>query len=109
MSLYSQYIKEREDFEIVETNEGFATFKCVGPECYIRDIYVTSQGRKAGHASFMADKISSLAKERGCQFLVGTVCPQSKGATESLMVLLAYGFRLVKSDTNLIYFKKDLI
>jgi len=30
MSLYGQYIKLREGFEIIETNEGFVTYKIEG-------------------------------------------------------------------------------
>lgn len=108
MSLYGDYIREREGFEIVESEHGFATYLISGEECYIRDIYVTPEGRKSGLASQMADEISVIAKEKGCTYLLGTVSPVAKGATTSMKVLLAYGFEVFKSDSNMIYLVKGI-
>lgn len=107
-SLYAQYVLEREGFQTVETSKGFATYKIEGQECYIRDIYVTPDARKDNIASLMADKITLIAKDKGCRYLAGTVAPNAKGATDSISVLIAYGFKLLKSDTNLIYFFKEI-
>ena len=108
MSLYSQYIKEREDFDTIESDKGFATFKCVGNECYLRDIYVTPAYRNSNIASQMADKISEIAKERKCTYLIGTISANTNKPTESLKVLLAYGFKLIKSTPELVYMVKEL-
>lgn len=108
MSHYSEYVKEREGFETLEISAGFATYLIQGQECYIRDIYVKPELRKDNVASLMADKISLIAKEKGCRYLLGTVSPVAKGATESLKVLVNYGFKILKSDTQLIYFVKEL-
>ena len=109
MSFYANYIKEREGFEMVETDRGFATYRILGEEVYIRDIYVHSDFRQTGEASRIADMIAEIAKLQGCKHMAGTVCPSAKGSTESLKVLLGYGFKLFKSQDDFIIFKKELV
>lgn len=108
LSNYGKYLFEREGAEIVEDNNGFATFKVTGDVCYIMDIYVVPEKRKFNVAGGYADQISDIAKLRGCKRLLGTVSPAAKGSTTSLKVLLGYGFTLDSSDSNMIYFFKEL-
>lgn len=107
-SLYGQYLEEREDMGIVENDYGFATFKMNQEECYIRDLYVVPEARKKHIASALADQIVELAKENGCKYLTGTVCPAAKNSNESIKVLMAYGMSLHSASQNLIIFKKDI-
>lgn len=107
-SLYARYIHEREEMGCVEAEHGFATYRVNLAQCYIRDIYVEPAYRKTGLASELADKITEIAKSRGCSYLTGSVAPEATGSTESLKVLLAYGFKLYKIDTNLIWFIKEI-
>ena len=108
ISLYGQYIKERENFEIVEDESGFATYKISGNECYIRDIFVKPEFRKMNLASKYADEIAAIAKEQGCTHLSGTVAPQANGSTQSVQVLLSYGFKVARSTNDLIIFVKEI-
>lgn len=107
-SLYGQYISEREGFEIIENEHGFATYQVDKTRCYIRDIYVSRETRQMNLASQMADEVAIKAKSLGCTHLVGSVCPQAKCSTASLKVLLAYGFKLESARDNLIIFTKEL-
>lgn len=107
-SLYSSYIYEREGKEIVESEKGFATYNYINNGCYIQDIYVKPEFRKEGIASKMADQIAEIAKSKGYKKLFGSVCPSANGSTESLKVLLAYGFKLSESSNNFIILEKDL-
>jgi len=107
-SNYSLYLKERENREIFEDEKGFATYSFSEDSCYIQDIFVKEEHRKEGIASYYADKISEIAREKGCKYLTGSVCPMAHGSTESLKVLLGYGFKLESSINNFIFFKKEL-
>lgn len=107
-SLYAKYIKERENFSIIEDEYGFATYNIAGDECYIRDIYVLPEHRKSNVASCYADRISEIAREQGCKYLTGTVAPSANGSTTSIKVLLGYGFRLLESQIDKIIFVKEL-
>lgn len=107
-SLYSEYIQERENKSIVEHDKGFATYKIIGLECYIIDIYVKPEARKEGLASKMADEITEIAKSKGCKILSGSVYPAANGSTESLKVLLAYGFKLHDAQNGMISMYKEI-
>lgn len=110
MSLYADYIKERTHKSIIERPEGFAVFYCtqLGDEkaCYIEEIYVRPEDRCLKVASAMADLIADGARKQGCKWLLGSVCPEAKGATASVQVLIAYGFELLEISGPLILFKK---
>lgn len=107
-SLYAQYIEERANKYILETEIGFATFS-YGPEhVYLEDVYIVPEHRNLKNASKFADEVALIAKEQGKKQLISSVCPQANGSTTSLKVLLGYGFELLNSDNNLIYFVKDI-
>lgn len=108
--MYGDYIKERLGDEIVERDEGFATYRYIerdGIPCvYIVDIYVRPDFRKTNIASEMADEI--VRKSGTCKRLLGTVCPSARGSTESLKVLLGYGMSLHSCQNDLIIFRKEI-
>jgi ribosomal protein S18 acetylase RimI-like enzyme len=110
MSLYASYLKERiPEVEIIEEDFGFITYQLDSHECYIKDIYVVPEQRKNHKASSLADRVTAIAKEKGCKILTGTVCPSAKGADASLKILIAYGMSLHSSVNNLIIFKKEIV
>lgn len=111
MSHFADYIKERENREIIEDDHGFATYAYVGEglkECYIIDIYVVPDHRNGHFATEMADKIAEKAKKDGCTVLSGTVDPTTNGANDSLWVLLKYGMTLAGVSNGIIWFRKEL-
>ena len=108
MSLYSKYVEERLGKCVYETSLGFATYIIKGEECYIEDIFVLDEARKTGHAAWIADKITEIAKNEGCTYLTGSVVPSANGSTTSLKVLLAYGFKLHSCKENFIIFTKEI-
>lgn len=106
--MYLDYVKEREGFETLETEHGFAIFKIKGEECYIKEIYVKKEFRKEKRASSMADKIAAEAKAEGCKILSGSVSLECGDPTASIQVLLAYGFKVYQFHSNLLWFVKHL-
>ena len=113
MSLYSQYLTERTNDEIIETGGGFATFRFITNEhgdkdVYIIDIFVVPEHRRKGLAAALADQVVACAKERGCKRVIGTVVPSTKGSTASINVLIGYGMTLHSAANDLIVFFKDI-
>lgn len=108
MSLFGDYIKEKDGKCIYETNLGFITYEFLGEACYIEHIYVVPSARRDGIGSEMADHVSILAKSKGCKFLTGTVRPSAIGSTDSTLALIEYGFKLMQSQNDAIYFAKEL-
>ena len=108
-SLYGQYIAEREDKEIIESKDGFATYKIFeNGECYLQDLYVVPDMRKSGLATEMANKVVEIAKENGCHTLLGSVCVDGNGATRNMKVFLAYGMQIDKIIGNMIFLRKKI-
>jgi len=109
MSLWADYIKEREGTYTLEYPEqGFATYTFSGTECYIRDLYVSPVARKQGTATALANEISDIAKLRDCKTLTGTVCVGAKGDTASMKIFLQYGMKLHSVSGNMLVLSKDL-
>lgn len=107
-SLHGQYLKERENKEIIESEKGFATFFFENDYVYLEDIFVNKKHRRSGECYKMADEVAKIAKEKGYKKMLGSVCPSAPSSTESLQVLINYGFKLASSTDNMIYFIKNL-
>lgn len=108
MSLYADYLQECGHVSIIETDKGFVTYRIMGQECYIPDIYIVPEHRKSHGASELADKVTEEAKKHGCSILTGSVNMNIKDPTRSLSVLLAYGFKVLKSSETGIILGKDI-
>lgn len=110
MSLYAEYLREKTEDQILETNDGFATYRYIDfheeKAVYIIDIYVIPSKRQKNIASQLADEIVALSP--GCKYLLGSVIPSNKSSTISLKVLLGYGMNLDSCSTDFILFKKEL-
>lgn len=109
MSHYADYIREKTDKFIVETDKGFVTYSYwPNNKVYLEDIYIAPDFRKSHHASDMADTVARTAKSKGCTVMVGSVIPSTKNSTISLKVLLNYGMNLVSSSQDIIFFEKEI-
>jgi len=107
-SLFAKYKEERESAIVVETEHGFATAKLLEDFLYIEDIYVVPEKRKSGIASILADELCAKAKNLGYKQVLGSVCLDANNPTSSLKVLLAYGFKLHSTNSNMIYLSKEI-
>lgn len=108
MSLYADYIKERENKETVESELGFATYSFIKDGAYIVDIYVKPEYRKSHVASDLANQVTEIAKKKGLKKLFGSVVPSANGSTASLKALFSYGFKLVNSANDFIWLEKEI-
>lgn len=107
MSMRADFIKEHRGDETLATERGYAEYRYLGEkQVYIVDIYVKPEFRQTGEAAAIADHIVSLAKQRGCTELLGTVELSANNSRDSMRTLLAYG--MSPQGTGLVIFKKDL-
>ena len=108
-SLYAQYLKERTNRGILETEDGFATFEYVNDDIiYIVDLFVIPEKRKERIASKLADVIVEEAVKAGKKFLLGSVDATAKGAETSMKVLEAYGMKVYKVAEPMIFYIKNI-
>lgn len=108
MSLYFDYLKERENKLVLENEHGFVLYQIYDDFIYIVDIYVKPEMRKMGVARALADKVCEIAMEKNLKSVIGSVDLGTLGATESVSVLLAYGMRIDSVNGKMLYFKKDI-
>lgn len=110
MSLYANYIIERTNDLIIESEDGFVVYRYLedGKTVYIIDIYTIPSKRKEGLASRLADLVVAEAKKRECTLLLGSVVPSAKYSTISLKVLLGYKMTLHSAANDFIVFKKEI-
>lgn len=112
MSLYADYVVEREGRSVLERDDGFVVYGYLQwgstKAVYIKEIFVKKGAREKGVAAEMADVIADQARLRDTWVMIGSVDPLAAGATTSMRVLLAYGFEVDSMDAQLIYFKKNL-
>lgn len=108
-SFYAQYLEERTDDLIVETDFGFATYRYLdNHQVYIVDIFIVPDKRRGHLASAIADIIVEAAKARGCTELLGSVVPSAKNSDVSIKALLGYGLKPIGIKDSMVIFKKEI-
>lgn len=108
MSLYAEYVKDRLGKEIIESDKGFVVYSFEKDSVYISDVHISKEYRRSGEASKFGDIITDIAKSKGYKTLLGSVQPSTKNSTESIQMLLAYGFKLDSSTNDFIILRKEI-
>lgn len=112
MSLYADYIKERLNDDIIETNDGFLTYRYIDwkgqKAVYIIDLYVIPSKRQSGLATQLANTVVEEAKAKGCTIAIGSVSTLIKTKDQSIKVLIAYGMTEAIQGPDYIYFSKPI-
>jgi hypothetical protein len=108
MSLYSDYLKERENAEVIESENGFLSYQIFGTECFLKDVFVSKEHRHLGEVRGLVGRLEVLAKAAGCKLISATICPATNGATDSLHAALHTGFKLYSADLNRVVIVKEI-
>ena len=105
--MFADYFREMGS-EVLETAYGWASYKFMNDSCYIENIYVKPEYRKRKEASFIADKITKMAKEKGCKTLLGSTNTKNPSVERSIQVILGYGFKYLSSNEDSIWYYKEI-
>lgn len=108
MSMYADYIKEREGMEIMEDDRGFCSYLFADTACYIKDVYVKPEYRAQGVWKEYADTITLIAKAYGYKVLQGSVDKRTRGADRSKAMLESYGMKYFTSVNGIDYYEKEI-
>lgn len=108
MSLWSDYIREREGNAVIEEGWGFIEYRLAPPVCLIHSLYISPGERKRGRGSELADLVAEIARREGCTLLWSQVVTATLNATDSLKAILAYGFRVQDAQNGVIVLTKDI-
>jgi GNAT superfamily N-acetyltransferase len=106
--MYKEYLRERENAELVEFDSGFMVLKLLPDALYIQDIYVKPEARQGGVGRMMLMHAEALAKELGKSAILGSCSPLAHGSTVSMKSMFACGFELKSCEQDMIYLIKPL-
>lgn len=106
--MYKEYLKERENAELVEFPHGFIVLKILPDSIYLQDIYVKPEFRKLGVGREMLTHVEQVAVAAGKKSILGSCSPAANGATGSMKSMFACGFELLSCEKDMIYLTKDL-
>ena len=107
-SKYAQYMKERGDVDTYEDEKGFFTYKVVGENFEVLELFVVPEHRRIGTGNEYSNKIDELAKENECNATYCTVCLMANGCDISAKYIMNNGYTIIKVDDEFIYYKKEL-
>lgn len=101
-SLYSKYIKEREQKEIIEKDWGFVSYKINGPEIYLADIYVRPDQRSLGRSRELVNEVIEVGKNANCEILTANIHCADPNVNKTLIVSLHLGFEVKGANNGVI-------
>lgn len=111
-SLYKQYAEELFEQEMIEDDEGFASYRIYpiqnGFQMYVCDVFATKEARKRGKGKQLVDKLLHIALENYCTSAVTTIDPTTSRATENMKFHLSCKMRISHIADGLIYLVRDL-
>lgn len=108
MSLWAEYVKEREGHEVIEEPWGFLRYHIAPPLLCIDDLYIQPEYRRGERGSELADRVTRIARESKCTHLWAQVWPHTLNATDSLKAVLAYGFQVTGAQNGAIILLKEI-
>lgn len=112
MSLYAQYIKERSNREIIETDQGFVTYVAYKDGLMVEDLYIKPEFRKQGLAIKFVYQVIDIVKANDMKTIYICVAPGIEspyvGATAMCKALLHHGCKLEQSFNNLLILSKEI-
>ena len=113
LSLYGQYILERQGRGSLETEFGFVTFDYLTSEIvYVADVYVVPEKREQNYGNEMLATVVTQAYKDGRTQLMSSVDLRDKNAERSVKIMEKQGAKLFKVEEPMAYYImmiKDLI
>lgn len=106
MSLYSLYLKERENIETIEIDKGFITYSITPDSVCIHNIFVLSEHRHEGIGHILESMVLGIARKNNINKIYGFVSPSTVNANYNLTIMLKDGYKLDSCTNNLIVLLK---
>ena len=109
MSLYADYLSERQDVQHIEFDGGFANFRKLDADTYyFVDIFVVKEKRKTTLASEIIKRVCQLAKDDGAKKIIGSIDLSANGVTNSMRLLIGNKMEFSHYNGTMLYFVKML-
>lgn len=97
-SLYYDYIKSREDSDVIESSDGFLIYTTTERGLFIKDAYVKPELRQKSVMSGFVHQLEGIARELCLEWIIAHVQLNDPGRKQTLMAAFKNGFELVDSN-----------
>lgn len=108
MSLWSEYVAERDGSEVIEKDFGFIQYRMQGEACVIDEIYVKPEFRMQGRGLELFEQVCGRARLSGKKAVLSELYVTRMNATEALKAQLAAGFIPIAAEAGIIVLKYEL-
>lgn len=108
MSLYADYVLEREGNSVLETEFGFIEYRIAPPFVRIESLFITKAERGKGRAKLLVERVTQIARDAECTHLWAQVWLGAQGSEESLKTALAMGGVMQSAQNNTIILVKEI-
>jgi hypothetical protein len=108
IDMYASYLEELGAKHLYRNEKGFVIYSFIDKSCYLEEIYILPEYRGKKEFAELSDAVTLIAKEKGCNKLLGSVIPTINNSTRSVGMLLSYGAKLESASNNFILFSKDI-
>lgn len=112
MELYKQYLKEREDIELIYNQSGFISYyesaiqnnKCI----HIEDLFVQKEMRGSGIGQYLGNKVEEIAIRNNINYLTCNIIKSTNGWQNALRLFKIFGFEVKAEINDKIFLVKQL-
>lgn len=108
MNHYVEYRREKDDAEVIHTEEGFIAFQVVGDRCHIGEMYVARDKRRMGAGKRLEARAIGIARSLGANKISGRVAKGERRSGETLIIAFANGYRIEREDETQIIIVKEI-
>lgn len=109
MSLWAEYVSERLNWSVIESEDSFVAYSFSPPVVKIEDIYVRPHLRKTHVATKLLDEVVEIAKAQPDINVLWTQVWAGEESDRSLKACLRYGFKVLTTDSGRIILGKDIV
>ena len=72
------------------------------------DVFVKKEYRRQGITNEYFKKVKDIAREKGCSYLLGSVCTAANNANNSMKWMLSIGYEVSHTSGTMIFFTMQL-
>ena len=102
--LYAEYIKERENLELIQSEYGFISYRFEKDHLFIANIFVTKDKRKSGEAKKLVEELYTINNKNK---IICAVCTEANNWQESKRFIEYMGYRELYREYTLIFMIKE--
>lgn len=106
--IYAEYIKERENLNVIKTDKGFISYRIEFPYCLINDYFVLKEFRRSGHGYFLANQVFEICRQAGVITVFCQSDDNANGVELSKFTIEHFGFEKVSEIDTISKYKMEV-